>query len=1570
MADSNLNLPRHLSDSHSSSFVKDEPSGGHGGGKGISGLFDDSKDQVSSDSGIPLSPQWLYSKPAEGKANTNPAGDKKDWRRTAPDLDISRRWREEERETSLLGRRDHRKEDRRSENTAASDSRALSSDRRQDSRGSGHDSRRENKWSVRWGPDDKEKDSRSDKRNDGEKEDSNFEKQSSGVSNRAGSDRNSDSRDKWRPRHRMEAQSGGVATYRTAPGFGLEKGRTEGSNVRFSSGRGRANINGNMQPFALLDKDKAMLGKSSGVNSYRYPRGKLLDIYRKQKVDPTFESMSTGMEHMSPVTQVGLVEPLAFVAPFSEEEDVLGDIWKGKITSSEVSGYSLRGKDGGPNDDISGSDVTLSEEKEPLVGTGGKTISENDILNNSDQIFIHTSSSAGSLFGNVVKEIATFEEGKLTHMLAGGIYGRDESSGSNVREGNSPGEKVVESGPSIQKHANWDGVESIAVPEISSNPPDDSHSPYDFSSLQQTRGINHFGLKINEETYPSEIANPLEELSLCYLDPQGVIQGPFLGIDIILWFEQGFFGLDLPVRLSDAPEGSPFHELGDVMAHMKVKSASTSGSNQITQAEPSDVTRKNLKVSGDYDKSAVVDTQPQSQVPNQSHHSEMKFSNDQRFNYIVAQDEDIALSKLIVSSNDNPLMSSADVNSLHSHPTGKLVTNDASGTDTHNSEADKLHPFGLLMSELSDSSHLRRAQSSNISTRLGDPGHFLDPSIDRDAPFADQSTLGGMVNQPSYGKTWTDDYGINKNFSPHVESLDDQFLSHMGPNVNTFDMAEHLMFQKLQRERLQQQGNLSNIFPAHHTGSDLERFPGISSKNHNAQQMIQNSGSDMERFLEFQIQLRQLEQQQQQRHLELQQQHELQRQIELQQQQDMHNQQLLHQKMKLQQQQSQAQKLILEQYMHQQVSDTNFGKSKLDLNRDNLFDRVQLRRYLHELQQNPHSLRHLDPSMEQIIQANIGLNAVQGRQADLSDFLVQAKHRNILPSEQELHFQQDPWPQQHISLEHRQQLLLDGERQFSRSRSINETGQLARNPANLQLANSAGFSVLDIHKQQQRLMQQEEQLNYLGRNFVEPNSMMFERSAPVSSGTPAMNFGSVNTSVQEMELQERLRYMHSTDHLSSMSSHHPQVSDEFLAHHPDAFKSSFSGKNGHFENRWSDPHAQLHLEAESQRREFAGLNMSASAGAIGESSAQGFMDRLHQNLGIQSTQPSNVDKWHPLSSTSQDTSGQVSEAGSLVHPFELPSDQQVDLNNQFVERSQSTNSSALMQDHFIGMHATEQFNNIRNNERMPLRSRPELLMEEQSLVTASEDTVHPSHRNPLLIGKSTMEKDLLELETNNGQRHEFTGTLNKSFPGITDPSEQVDFTMDLTVSAHSRHSLLSSTASHGRDMVLNNSRVDEVSSDRVPPSTKGSSNALHKRPPVSRVLSSPDALSEQLSVPHVKQNNIINLASSKGRQSAGNPSISMMTDAQASRKNEVQFRRSSSCNEGSVSERSFIDMLKKPVHTEIDAGTSMESSDGGAQAGRSGKKKGKKGKQIDPSLLGFKVSSNRIMMGEIQRPED
>ena len=93
-------------------------------------------------------------------------------------------------------------------------------------------------------------------------------------------------------------------------------------------------------------------------------------------------------------------------------------------------------------------------------------------------------------------------------------------------------------------------------------------------------------------------------------------------------------------------------------------------------------------------------------------------------------------------------------------------------------------------------------------------------------------------------------------------------------------------------------------------------------------------------------------------------------------------------------------------------------------------------------------------------------------------------------------------------------------------------------------------------------------------------------------------------------------------------------------------------------------------------------------------------------------------------------------------------------------------------------------------------------------------------------------------------------------------------------------------------------------------------------------------------------------------------------DIPPSGKKDVHSRRTSSSSDTDASEPSFIDMLKsnakKPAHLESPAAAESD----GTQAGRSGKKKGKKGKQIDPALLGFKVTSNRIMMGEIQRIED
>lgn len=88
---------------------------------------------------------------------------------------------------------------------------------------------------------------------------------------------------------------------------------------------------------------------------------------------------------------------------------------------------------------------------------------------------------------------------------------------------------------------------------------------------------------------------------------------------------------------------------------------------------------------------------------------------------------------------------------------------------------------------------------------------------------------------------------------------------------------------------------------------------------------------------------------------------------------------------------------------------------------------------------------------------------------------------------------------------------------------------------------------------------------------------------------------------------------------------------------------------------------------------------------------------------------------------------------------------------------------------------------------------------------------------------------------------------------------------------------------------------------------------------------------------------------------------------------DMRFGRTLCCSDADVSEASFIDMLKsntkKTALTDTNAMAGISDASDGTQ-GRSNKKKGKKGRQIDPALLGFKVTSNRIMMGEIQRLED
>lgn len=111
-----------------------------------------------------------------------------------------------------------------------------------------------------------------------------------------------------------------------------------------------------------------------------------------------------------------------------------------------------------------------------------------------------------------------------------------------------------------------------------------------------------------------------------------------------------------------------------------------------------------------------------------------------------------------------------------------------------------------------------------------------------------------------------------------------------------------------------------------------------------------------------------------------------------------------------------------------------------------------------------------------------------------------------------------------------------------------------------------------------------------------------------------------------------------------------------------------------------------------------------------------------------------------------------------------------------------------------------------------------------------------------------------------------------------------------------------------------------------------------------------------------------------GKQDAVGNTANQVSDTLPTGKKDICSRRTVSCGDAEITEISFSDMLKsnvKKAPREFHSSTATsESSSDAAQSARSNKKKGKKGRQIDPALLGFKVTSNRIMMGEIQRIDD
>ncbi|KAK8644112.1 hypothetical protein V6N13_123428 [Hibiscus sabdariffa] len=1653
MADGKLELPDDLLSSKTSfdhSSLKGEAWERNLEDKGLTGLLEETLvDQAISESNIPLSPQWLYVKPSDSKmlaagtsgdtrmsnlllnktsGDPNPkdswrmdgSQDRKEWRRTAPDLESSRRWREEERGTSLLGRRDRKKEDRRADISSTRDvpeNRTLASSERWhdvSSRNSSHESRRDNKWSSRWGPEDKEKGSRTEKRTDAEKEDAPTDKQALVSGGRLASDRENESRDKWRPRHRLEIHAGGSSSYYSAPGFGSERGRVEGSNVRFA-GRGRTNANGNLQ----IGRPKSVIGSlplDKTIYAYCYPRGKLLDIYRKQKTAPNFDILPDEVDHLLPIMLKETAEPLAFVPPDAEEEVVLGDIWKGKTTSSGVLYNSSW--------DTSEGKQSSSVKREDNVDLGEKAAVNNNYLGKHAEAHVTGSQII------VTKEMNSSKGGlrcvspsdiDVTHALVS-----DWEIGGSINDANEI--KSFDSGQitdlKMQKHPAFEDNESSMQFGVGDELPEDSSSLFDYSSLQPTLSPNQINIKGNNEAQSLESVILPDDLSLCYLDPQGVIQGPYLGIDIIAWFEQGYFGTNLPVRLADALDGSPFQELGEIMPHLRMNSGSTSSGNAITEVQLPDSFEGSLgetvssapelkgsAIGCDQQRtlSAVETSGTEFQLrPTQSYHSE--YSEDSSLHkFADAQEEEIIFSGRHRIAGVDPA----------SHLS---ITDEFSKTNITSHQEDEFHPFGLLMSELRSPSAFKCSQSSNIASNIGDRGQFLDPLLDRETNFTGQSVVCTVAEQTAFPEVWPHDYGRNalSNSNIHPGTTSGRPSSHREQEYNGFSLLQQLSSQKFPNEPLQEKNHFSHSFP-HSAGFDVEQIHGFDlmmSKNLDHQKSIHHSAPHMEHLLELQFQQEQhleLQRQRQRQHLELQRQKhfEFQRQQQLQLELQRHQQLELqwHQQLELQRQQqlrrhqikllqeqrqqehlqpphSQSQQLLIDQLLQHQMSRPGYGQHIFDASRDKILDQVQLQRHiLSESKQNSHASRHLDSALEQIIRAKINQSALQGQQAEFLDLMSQAKYGNMLPSEHQLHLQQEQLQVQQLSMALKQKLGLEGDRRLA-GLSVDEVGQFVGNPSTHHLAHSVGLNASDHY--QQRLSPLEEHYCNLRQNHglqdipeqgnFDPNSMAFGR-LNLPAAAPGIKVENANSP----DLAENL-YMHSNNQRDPFSSGNyslsQQVPSNAYASHPAALKRFDSRKNGQLEQSWTTKQVQqLNLEAELQRTESeVDSSPCASAGGIHENSKKALMDLLQQKLGIQSMQSLEVDCQHSTSTSSgRETFWPVSEQQASNFPFNHFPDQEVHVNYLFPEGLQNSDSSALLQDHHLhGLAVSGSVNQMVNCERLPLKAGSGSFVEEQSFSMGIEDPSRGSYDDASLMRKSAVDIEIANLEAKE-KENGMKGMIarNGSVSGFED-NVQVEMALecgDLQSGIHSRNNSYSTEGSsglHGYEVGLDKLVGDDVSTDRLP------SMLLPKEvdkvsqkcpPPVPKVSSSQDVFSDQNSLAFAKQNVSTSLTTSdEGRQEmAANIGAMRSMETQASGKKDVRFRRTSSCNDAAVPEASFMEILKKPVlrGTEAANSTYLEASEGVPR-----RKKGKRGRHIDPALLGFKVTSNRIMMGEIQGLDD
>lgn len=631
---------------------------------------------------------------------------------------------------------------------------------------------------------------------------------------------------------------------------------------------------------------------------------------------------------------------------------------------------------------------------------------------------------------------------------------------------------------------------------------------------------------------------------------------------------------------------------------------------------------------------------------------------------------------------------------------------------------------------------------------------------------------------------------------------------------------------------------------------------------------------------------------------------------------------------------------------------------------------------LHDSQTHSHQRpRHSDPYIEQLIQVKLGQATHQERQADLLELMQHVRHEQLHSHHLLQHEQLQGRPIMGLRLRPE---VGDG-RSIGSVWPMDEPDQFIRNPVLSQRAHSAAFSPpafspLDMFQQQQRASHEEQLREFernlqlqeqLKRGFYDPEVMPFEQSISLPGGGPGVNADMVNAMArfQGSDIQDPNSQMLSASLLRSFGSGaHPHSHHTFAPNERNSNNSHFDGEGSWPENdsRMSNMQSdiqQLHLNAEQQREQQVDEDNSKRL----------LMELLHQKSNQQSTQPLNFNEGTAFEGGMP--SGFFSGSSSREHLFNLSQHSDTDLNNA----AGAASFASISGEQTRLRVAEEPAAGFSSSGRVAGRSNSRIVVEGES--------GYPGIMyNSNMSGKAFVDRDFSEVE-GNCQVPKVEDTTKVTTSEIPESMSNqpgalpLDAREILTTSAsrQSSHGLPGGQVGFFNEKIArSNSFTEEIANDRMPTVlSRGSDNMLLKRPPVSRPLSSHEGLSDLTSDPVSKGMNPVSTTDGTKREEGGNAAVVQAPpDTSSSGKKDMRFRRTNSCSDTDVPETSFIDMLKsntkKPPQPEAHLSEIGDASHGG----KSGKKKAKKGRQIDPALLGFKVTSNRIMMGEIQRIDD